>query len=49
MDEARAALDDALRKQPNLTVTTVAVMLRGIHPDYKDPYLAALRKAGLAE
>ena len=49
MDEARAALDDALRKQPNLTVTTVAVMLRGIHPDYKEPYLDALRKAGLAE
>ena len=49
LDEARAAIDDALRKQPDLTVTTVAAMLRGLHPDYKEPALDGLRKAGLPE
>ncbi len=49
MDEARGALDDALSKQPNLTVTTVAAMLHQLHPNYKQSYLDALRKAGLAE
>ena len=49
IDEARAAMDDALSERPSLTATTVAAMLHHLHPDYKGPYLDALRKAGLAE
>ncbi len=49
MDEARAALDGALSKQPDLTVSTAAAMLHQLHPSYKEAHLDALRKAGLAE
>lgn len=49
LDEARAAISDALRKQPNLSVTTASAMLHPLHPEYKERFLDSLRKAGLPE
>ena len=49
LDEARAALDDALHKQPNLSVATTSVMLERMYPEYKESLLDSLRKAGLPE
>ena len=47
--KVRAAMDAALELQPDLSVTAVAAMLGSLHPDWKDRYLDALRKAGLPE
>ena len=49
LDEARAAISDALRKQPNLSVTTASAMLHPLHAEYKERFLDSLRKAGLPE
>ena len=49
IDEARAEIDLALSKNPNLTISSAATMLRNLHPDYKEPYLAVLRTLGLPE
>ena len=48
-DKARAAMDAELELQPDLSVTAVAAMLGSLHPDWKDRFLDALRKAGLPE
>ena len=47
LDEARVALDDALRKKPDLSLTTVSKMLAQMHPTYRERILDGLQKAGL--
>ncbi len=47
LDEARVALDDALRKQPDLSLTTVSRMLAQMHPAYRERIVDGLQKAGL--
>ena len=49
LEEARAALHDALRKKPDLSVTAAAAMLRPLHTEYREHYLDGLRKLGLPE
>jgi len=48
-DEARVALNDALCKQPDLSLTTVSRMLAQMHPTYRERILNGLQKAGLAK
>jgi TolB-like protein len=47
LDEAQVALDDALRKQPDLSLTTVSGMLAQMHPTYLGRILDGLQMAGL--
>ena len=47
--KARAAIDAALQLQPDLSLTTVAAMLRPMRSDLKDRFIASLRKVGLPE
>jgi len=49
LDEARQSLDVAADMQPGLSISAVSAMLRTMHDDYREQYLSALRKAGLAE
>jgi len=49
MDEARAAVTDALEAKPDLSLAYLAKTLPTKEPDGLDPYLDGLRKAGLPE
>ncbi|HSF95386.1 MAG TPA: adenylate/guanylate cyclase domain-containing protein [Thermohalobaculum sp.] len=49
LDEARAALEDARRELPGLTISYLAKTLPPKEPGGLDPYLDALRAAGLPE
>ncbi len=49
LDEANAAIKEAQRKQPDLSVTGVSVMLGRMHSVYRGRILDALRRAGLPE
>jgi len=48
-DKARLALNDALRKQPDLSLTSFSEMLKHFHPAYREAILVGLREAGLPE
>ncbi len=48
-DKARAAIDAVLEMQPDLSLTAVAAVVGSLHPDHKDRFLDALRRAGLPE
>ena len=47
--EAREAVQEALRRKPDLSITYLAKALPTKHPGGLDPYLVGLRKAGLPE
>jgi adenylate cyclase len=47
IDSARVALNDALRKQPDLSLTSFSEMLKHLHPAYRENILVGLREAGL--
>ena len=47
--EAREAVDEALRRKPDLSLGYLAKTLPTKHPDGLEPYLDGLRKAGLPE
>ncbi len=47
MDEARAAVTEALEAKPDLSLTYLQKTLPTKEPDGLDPYLDGLRKAGL--
>jgi adenylate cyclase len=47
--EAREAVDEALRRKPDLSLSYLAKTLPTKHPGGLDPYLDGLRKAGLPE
>ena len=47
--EARSEVQAALRELPDLTLSDIARTLPTKHPGGLDPYLAALRAAGLPE
>ena len=49
LDEARNALQEALREFPSLSISYLAHTLPTKHPGGLDPYLDALRTAGLPE
>ncbi len=49
MDEARAAVTEALEAKPDLSLAYLAKTLPTKEPDGLDPYLDGLRKAGLPE
>ena len=51
IDEARAALAEVLRLDPNLTLEKVKRQTAAVgwDPDVIEPYIAGLRKAGLPE
>ncbi|MCH8002114.1 MAG: tetratricopeptide repeat protein, partial [Proteobacteria bacterium] len=49
MEEARGAVDTALREKPDLTLAYLKKTLPTKHPGGLDPYLDGLRKAGLPE
>ena len=49
MDDSRAAIKEALRIKPDLSLGMVADFLRGQHPEYNERYLGGLREAGLPE
>ncbi len=47
--EAREAVEEALRRKPDLSISYLAQTLPTKHPDGLKPYLDGLRKAGLPE
>jgi len=49
LDEARSALEEALRLQPALSVAGLKVMGSGADPGFIEGVIEALRKAGLKE
>lgn len=49
MDAARAALEDALKEKPDLTLSYVKHTLPTKHEGGLEPYLSGLRKAGLPD
>lgn len=49
MEEAKAAIADALKKRPDLTVATIDRFLPGYNSEGKSDYLDALRKAGVPD
>ncbi len=49
LDEARAALEEELRLEPDLTLEKVRGQLRTSDPDFLERWLDGLRKAGLKE
>jgi adenylate cyclase len=49
LEEARTAIQQALRKQPDLSVTNVCSMLARMHPRYRQRILDCLRWVGLPE
>ncbi len=49
LDEARAALKEAMRELPSLSLGYISETLPTKHPGGLDPYLDALRTAGLPE
>jgi hypothetical protein len=49
LEEARAAIKQALCKQPDLCVTRVSSMLDKMDLKYRQRILACLRRAGLPE
>jgi adenylate cyclase len=48
-DEAREAVEEALRRKPDLSLSYLAKTLPTKHPGGLDPYLTGLREAGLPE
>ncbi len=49
IEEARDAVQKALRLKPDLSIGYLPKTLPAKHPDGLDPYLDGLRKAGLPE
>ena len=49
MDEARKAVEEALKEKPDLTLTYLKETLPTKHEGGLEPYLSGLRKAGLPE
>ena len=49
MDEARTAVEEALKEKPDLTLTYLKETLPTKHEGGLEPYLSGLRKAGLPE
>jgi len=49
LEEARVALQEDLRLAPNESVAFIRQQLRHATPDYLEPYIDGLRKAGLKE
>ena len=49
IDEARAAVEDALKEKPDLTLNYLKQTLPTKHKGGIEPYLSGLRKAGLTE
>jgi adenylate cyclase len=49
IDEARAALEEQLRIEPDLTLDKVRRQNPGVDPEFLEPFLDGLRKAGLEE
>jgi adenylate cyclase len=49
IDDARAAINEALRTRPDLSLTSVAAMLRPRYTENNERYLGYLREAGLPE
>jgi adenylate cyclase len=49
LDEARGALAEARRLEPNLSIAMVKAQNPTSHPDFLEPWLDGLRKAGLKE
>jgi adenylate cyclase len=49
MDEARTAVEEALKEKPDLTLTYLKETLPTKHDEGLEPYLSGLRKAGLPE
>ena len=49
IDEAKDAVQTALRELPKLSISYLAKALPTKHPGGLDPYLDALRAAGLPE
>ncbi len=49
MDEARAAVTEALEAKPDLSLAYLAKTLPTKQPGGLDPWLEGLRKAGLSE
>ncbi len=49
IEEARDAVQEALRLKPDLSIGYLAKILPAKHPNGLDPYLDGLRKAGLPE
>jgi adenylate cyclase len=47
IDDARVAINSALRKQPDLSLTTVSRMLVQMHPTYLERILDGLQKADM--
>jgi adenylate cyclase len=49
LDEARRALDEALRLTPGFSLAAVRLMAASADPAFRDPLIDGLRKAGLPE
>jgi adenylate cyclase len=49
LDEARRALDEALRLTPEFSLAAVRLMAASADPTFRDPLIDGLRKAGLKE
>jgi adenylate cyclase len=49
LDKAKAALSELLAVSPNLTIRKVRAGMPNITPDYMEPMITGLRKAGLPE
>jgi adenylate cyclase len=49
LDEARTAVEELLRRNPQFSLTGIKLLHSGADPDFLDRYIAALRKAGLPE
>jgi TolB-like protein/Tfp pilus assembly protein PilF len=49
LEEARAALEEELRLEPDITIQKIRFELSSADPDFLDRYFNALRKAGMRE
>ncbi len=49
LDQARKALSDALKIQPNISAKTITMMFGAMHKAHRDSYIEALRQVGLPD
>jgi adenylate cyclase len=49
LDEARAAIEEARRVKPDISLSVIQRLLPHLHPEYLERYIDALRNAGLPE